>query len=414
VTKLVGVKTPEARRAVKRLSRYDFEPANTLHVRLAAAYGRYAGDQRVPVGITDSEEFRLLRKVIAPTVLRCRYVARYRCLIRSSIDDTVIIKKEVIVRTNERPALTRKFRIAGTGARRFRLIGYYDNHTKESHLMAKKDKGNTATVDPNEVEGLENLEDVEDLEDLEDTDFEEPETEDEEDDTSELSGMTLKALRAKAKEAGITGASKKSKEELITLLSASDEEEEEGDEDEETDDGLDALDRSALKARLKELDADAKVKKSESDDALRERIRAFATDESEDEEEDEDDGLDAMDRKQLKATMAERGLGKAKKSQSDDDLRAAIRAGASTPDAEPEKPKGKKGGGNNLPNRELPAGKHGADAIASAAGVSAREVRVFLRSNTEKYPKNAELGRYAFTQKQVEKIAKEIKAKKSK
>lgn len=61
------------------------------------------------------------------------------------------------------------------------------------------------------------------------------------------------------------------------------------------------------------------------------------------------------------------------------------------------------------PQRELPKGKVGPDAIAKAAGVDARAVRQYLRS--EGVDKDAELGRYAFTQKQAQQIAKKVKAR---
>jgi outer membrane biosynthesis protein TonB len=61
--------------------------------------------------------------------------------------------------------------------------------------------------------------------------------------------------------------------------------------------------------------------------------------------------------------------------------------------------------------RELPKGKLGATEIAEMAGVEGRDVRIFLRKNADTYPKDEELGRYAFTKKEATAIAKAIKAK---
>lgn len=83
-------------------------------------------------------------------------------------------------------------------------------------------------------------------------------------------------------------------------------------------------------------------------------------------------------------------------------------------DEEEEKPKRKKKGkgkkGKAPPTRELPKGKYGAGEIAKIAGVDARAVRLFLRKkpNKKKFPKDKELGRYAFTKKVATQIAKAI------
>lgn len=71
----------------------------------------------------------------------------------------------------------------------------------------------------------------------------------------------------------------------------SEDDEDSDDDDEESGDDLDGLDRDELKARLKKANPDFKVKKSMSDDDLRDAIRA--SDSSEDDEEDED--LDEVD-----------------------------------------------------------------------------------------------------------------------
>lgn len=93
-------------------------------------------------------------------------------------------------------------------------------------------------------------------------------------------------------------------------------------------------------------------------------------------------------------------------------------------DGEEEKPKrkrsrskkssSKKGSrkGQAPPTRELPKGKYGAQEIAEIAGTDARAVRLFLRKkeNKKKFPKDKELGRYAFTKKDATTIARAIKA----
>jgi len=70
--------------------------------------------------------------------------------------------------------------------------------------------------------------------------------------------------------------------------------------------------------------------------------------------------------------------------------------------------KGKKRGPTGP--RELPKGKYSAQDIAEMAGTDARAVRLFLRKkeNKKKYPKDKELGRYAFTKKDATRIAKAL------
>ncbi len=69
--------------------------------------------------------------------------------------------------------------------------------------------------------------------------------------------------------------------------------EDEDDEDEDEDDGLDELDRTALKKHIKAEELDVTVKKSMSDDDIRAAIRATSDDED-DEEEIEDVDLDEL------------------------------------------------------------------------------------------------------------------------
>lgn len=67
---------------------------------------------------------------------------------------------------------------------------------------------------------------------------------------------------------------------------------EDDEEDEDDDDGLDDLDRAGLKKHIKSEGLDVTVKKSMSDDDIREAIRAAAGDEDDDEEEEEIEDVD--------------------------------------------------------------------------------------------------------------------------
>ena len=117
------------------------------------------------------------------------------------------------------------------------------------------------------------------------------------------------------------------------------------------------------------------------------RTKKAAPVEDEDDEDEDDEGDEEEEK------PAKKSRGKASKSD------AGKKGGKKSSGRTPPTP----------PNRELPAGKLGATEIAELAGVTGREVRQFLRKNAEKYPKNEELNRYAFTSKQAERIAKAIK-----
>lgn len=294
--------------------------------------------------------------------------------------------------------------------------------TKESRRMAAKSK--TKEKDPiDELEAeLEGLEEVEDEPEVED---EEEETED--DDVPD-SSWTAAKLKAYCKGKGIKGVDKKNKAALLALIAAHVDADDEDDED-ETEDPLADLDRSGLKALLKEHGL-ANAKRSESDDDLRDRIRP-ELDEDEDEEEpdeedeedeeddeeeeDEDDPLEGLSRTELKAFNKENDCGvKVLKSMDDDDLRAAIAATMETAIKPPAKGKGKTPAKGKQPGqliRKLPAGKLGAEDIAKMAGSTGLNIRNFLRreDNKTRFPKNEELGRYAFTTKQAEAIVKAYK-----
>jgi hypothetical protein len=91
------------------------------------------------------------------------------------------------------------------------------------------------------------------------------------------------------------------------------EDEEDEDEDEDEEESLADLDRAGLKAFIANLELDIRVKKSMSDDDIREAIEEAQADEDEDEDEDEGDEEEAVDYTAmsidaLKKEAQERGL----------------------------------------------------------------------------------------------------------
>jgi hypothetical protein len=114
-------------------------------------------------------------------------------------------------------------------------------------------------------------------------------------------------------------------------------------------------------------------------------------------EEDDEDEVDEDEGEEEEAPAPKRGRGRPKGSTNK----------TPAPKAPAKKPVAKKGGQPSQLTRELPAGKSGANEIAELAGVESREIRGFLRKgdNAAKWPKNEELGRYAFTAKQAQTIA---------
>ena len=346
----------ELGQALTQLARYNHPVARELFTQLSSAYGQRSDRDRVTIQQLSPVKVKLLGKVLPEVMVSStRYVATYR---------HAATGKEITVASNERPRKTRTFRVPGHGSRKFKRTTIVDTkyNPKESTMAARKSKAaNKKAADVEEIEGLE---DVEDLEDLEDTDLEEPTDEAEEAAEDELSGMTLKGLRAKAKEAGITGAAKMKKEALLEALTSDEDEEEDDDDDGDDADEFEEMDRSGLRKAMVE-HVGRKAKKSESDDDLRVAIRAAVGD---DEEEDDE------------------------------------------PEAKPAKAKGDRPK-PTPPNRELPPGKVGADRIAELAGVDARAVRIFMRGadDVDKYKIE---GRWAFTEKQAAALAKKLKASK--
>lgn len=114
-----------------------------------------------------------------------------------------------------------------------------------------------------------------------------------------------------------------------------DSDEDDDDVEDEDDDALADMDRVALKNHIATNGLDITVKKSMTDDDIREAIAALSEDEEDEEDEDEDDGLDALDRVGLKKHIKSEGLEVVvKKSMSDDDIRTAILAASSDDDEE--------------------------------------------------------------------------------
>lgn len=413
----------EVARVLTRLASTDAPGSQELYARLMGSWGNRPDRAYITFRPTSSERLVLRQIPLPAKVVQSpyRYVAVYRCDSKPDV--------EVILRTPDRPPSKKKLKVRG-GTRRFTLIKLYQ--TKESTMAKAKTKGttkkaSTKKADPvdeleAELEGLEEVEIEDEEEDApeveEDDEVEEDEDEEEDDDEGvDYSGMTNADLKKLCKERGIRGIDKANKAKLVSLLEAADAEGDEEDDDEEEDDGLDEMDRAALKARMAELDL-GKAKKSQSDDDLRALIREATSDEDE-EEEEEDEGpdFDSMSRAELKAHIKAEGLPiKVFKSMSDDDIRAAITGGDEEEDEAPapKKASGKKatGKGGKQPSqlvRQLPKGKLGANDIAEMAGTKALNVRNFLRNNKTKFPKNEELGRYAFTEKQAKAIVAAMK-----
>lgn len=148
-------------------------------------------------------------------------------------------------------------------------------------------------------------------------------------------------------------------------------------------------------------------------------------DEDDEDEEDEEEDLTELSLKVLRQRAQAAGMpaSKAKAQKGDKGKKALAKyieahedeedddEEEETPPPKKSKSKGKKKGkgGNAPPTRELPKGKLGAQDVADAAGVDARTVRVFLRKNADTFPKDEELGRYAFNKTQVKQIVKAMK-----
>jgi hypothetical protein len=311
--------------------------------------------------------------VAAPSLLQSpRYTTLYR---------NTDLLTEVCVTSVDEPADERRFKVVGHGKPVFKAVsitaltppkGGRMARTKKSAKKSNKKKQAAPEADA-EDEALvddEELEDLDDLESVEDSEEPDDEDSDDEDDEDELAGLGKKELRKRAKAAGIKGFSKLKTEELRDALREEDEEEED-EEDEDESDEFEDMDRSELKAAMKEAGL-GKAKKSQSDDDLRQLLRDDS--EEEDDEEDDDEEED-----EVAATKTKKGS----KSKSKSKRQAP-------------------------PQRELPKGKVGVDAVAKEAGVDARAVRVFLRGedNTDQYKVE---GRWAFTSKQATQLGKRIK-----
>ncbi len=371
-----------------KLSQRDDPEAATLFTKVVGGWGNRLDRTHITACLDENEYDYLLALdlpkalVTLDVVKSAQYLAVYR-------DDTGDTDAEVTVRSRTRPPKWRTLKAAG-GPRKLKLVSSeklphlsdeVPTNTKENTKMARK----TAKKAPAELDELEGLEELDDLEDLDVPDIEEDEDEapapkrrsrskkaapveedddddaedDDEEDEEPSLPTTLKGLRTLAREKGITGAGKMSKEDLIEAIEALD------------------LTKKTVK-ELRALAKEAGIKgygKMGKDDLI--PLLEGSDDEDEDEEDDEEE-VEEAPKKAAKKTAAK-----------------------------------KSGKGPTPPVRELPSGKQGADAIAKAAGVEARDVRVFLRKlgddAKEKYFID---GRWAFNAKQVELLAKKLKASK--
>jgi hypothetical protein len=183
----------------------------------------------------------------APGVVDYRYLAIYR---------HPEYKQEVRVRSHDRPAKRRTFRIAGQGRKKFKRVKLYrikpvTTSTKESEpSMARKSqtkkKQNTKDADDDLEDELEGLEE---LEDLEDEDIEEPDVDEDEDEEEEKP----KAKRRKKKAPAAGG--KRAKKKAVV-----EEDEEEDDEDDEEDEEEPAPKKSKSKKSKTSVKAGKKSK----------------------------------------------------------------------------------------------------------------------------------------------------------
>lgn len=230
----------------------------------------------------------------------------------------------------------------------------------------KKAAAKKAPVEDEEDEELEGLDEelaaLESATDLDDLDIEEEEPEDEEDDEEEAAPTKRKKTASKKK-----------------TPPANEEDDEEDDEDEEEeeddeDDGLDEMDRGELKAYIKdnEVDLGETVKKSWSDDDIRERIRGASDGEDEEDEEDEE----------ISPAPAKKGRGRPK-------------------------------GSGSKPAREKSVTEEAilsADDVACIGGLAEHQVRGFARKYPKAFPKDTPKSKYKFNVRQAHALLKGLGA----
>lgn len=152
-----------------------------LFAKITGAWGYNShGRTYVTVKLTAHEQAVIGERV--PGVVRSpRYVARYRCDTKSTL--------EVVVRSHALPAKRRTLRTAG-GKARFTMTALRDTHNKESTMAAKNSRTkakskSTKQVDEDLDDELEGLEELEEIEDIEEDEVEVEEPEDEEEDEVE-------------------------------------------------------------------------------------------------------------------------------------------------------------------------------------------------------------------------------------
>lgn len=283
-----------------------------LFAKITGAWGYNShGREYVTVKLTAHEQAVIGERV--PSVIRSpRYVARYRCDTKSTL--------EVVVRSHTLPAKRRTLRTAG-GKARFTMTALRDTHNKESNMAAKNSRTkakskSTKQVDEDLDDELEGLEELEEIEDIEEEEVEEPE----------------------------------------------DEEEDEVEEDEEEEEPAPPPKRTKAKAKAKTT------------------RKAKAAPEPEDDEDEEEEPAP----RKTKAKAAKTKTSKAK-------AKPATKA---------------KTNGKPPMTRELPAGRLSATDVAEMADTEARNLRMFLRANEDRFPKDEELGRYSFTKTEAKALVK--------
>jgi hypothetical protein len=344
-----------------RLLERDTELAHRLFRRVDRSWRFRGVATEITVPLLSKKELRLALKLGCST--RSPGVVNYRYLAIYCHEDYP--GQEVRLRSVEKPAKKRTFRIAGAGRKKFtrtklyRITSRRQRSSKQESTtnMAKaksktKKKQNTRDADEDDVEELEGLEE---LEELEEADVEEPDTDDDEDDEEEPAPKK-KAKKAKAGKKGGKATAKKRK-------AAEEDEDDEDSDDEEDEDEKPAKKKAAKKGAKKGGKKSAKKRKVEED---------------EDEDEDEEEEAPKKSKKSAKSKKA-------------------------------------KGGGSAGKSTKELTGGVGTAELAEAASeiaeveIEGRDVRVWLRKN--EIEKDEESGRYTWpsaNNKEFKKLAKAI------
>lgn len=335
--------------ALIRLARDRSIEGAALYAKIMSSWGHRLDRKFMTIKLSP-EELEVFDSLgLPPTLVEYpRWVAVYR-----DPDDP---RREVTVRSQAKPPKKRTFRLSGGRTRltRVQLNNAFaqgdtaDMATKTVKRSSRKKK------DP-EVDELEGLEELEALDDLDDLEGEEPEVEDDDE-------VEEKPKRSRSK--------KNTAKKTVSKRKKAEPEPDEEDDEED----LSGLTLKQLRAKAREAGVTGAGKMDKET-----LIGAIdAAEQEDDEEEAEEEELPKKTRSK-KSTASKKTATKATKKEQPNQL-----------------------------TRELPKGKLGPNDIAELAGVTGRDVRQYLRKNGVE--KDEELGRYAFTKKQVEQIAKKIKA----